>query len=155
MKRAMSIVLATGAAIALGACSSDSTEPPDDGGNGGGGGDVVEIRMQNTAFVAPSGGDDVTVTVGTRVQWVNLDGVQHTATSTSVPQGGAAFDSGLLGNGDRFEFTPQVAGTWVYFCEVHPGIMVGATLTATAAVSNASSGNPPSSPNDPEGPGYK
>lgn len=155
MKRAMSIVLAIGAAIAPGACGGDSTEPAGDGGGGGGGGDVVEIRMQNTAFVAPSGGDDVTVAIGTTVQWVNLDGVQHTATSTSVPAGGVAFDSGLLGNGDRFEFTPQVAGTWVYFCEVHPGIMVGATLTATSADSNASSDDPPSSPNDPEGPGYK
>ncbi|MFO7588186.1 MAG: Ig-like domain-containing protein [Gemmatimonadota bacterium] len=92
---------------------------------------VMLIRMQNTAFVAPGGGDAVTVPVGTTVEWVNLDAVQHTATSTDAPAGGASFDSGLMGAGARFQFTPQVAGTWTYLCEVHPAIMVGATITAT------------------------
>jgi plastocyanin len=59
-----------------------------------------------------------------------MDAVQHTATSTTEPAGGAAFVSGLMANGARFPFTPQVQGTWVYFCEVHPGIMVDATITA-------------------------
>lgn len=160
MTRVTSILLAIGATIALGACGSDSPAPTGDGGDGGdgGGGDgggeatAVEIRMQNTAFVAPAGGDDVTVTVGTTIEWVNLDAVQHTATSSAVPAGGAAFDSGLMGNGDRFQFTPQVEGTWVYFCEVHPGIMVGATITATAAGSNAPGDNPTSNPGNPESP---
>ena len=160
MRRATSIVLAFGAAITLSACSSDSTSPADDGGggNGGGGGGnggtVVEIRMQNTAFVGPGGGDAVTVAVGTPVEWVNLDAIQHTATSTDVPSSGAAFDSGLMGNSDRFRFTPQIVGTWTYLCEVHPGIMVGATITATSAGSNTSGDNPASNPDDPEGPGY-
>ena len=85
--------------------------------------------MQGIAFVAPGGGDDVTISLGESVRWVNLDGVTHTATSTSEPPGGSTFDSGILGNGGEFTFTPNVIGTWVYFCEVHPGTMRGATIT--------------------------
>lgn len=98
---------------------------------------VALIRMQGTAFVAPGGGDDVTVPVGTTIQWENFDAVQHTATSSAEPAGGAVIDTGLMGNGDTRNFTPMVEGTWTYFCEVHPGIMVGATITATAASGSA------------------
>ena len=88
--------------------------------------------MQNIAFVAPDGSDDVAITLGQSVEWVNLDqGIQHTATSNEVPAGGDAFDSGLLSTNDTFVFTPNVAGTWVYFCEVHPTDMFGATITVT------------------------
>lgn len=149
MARMLSTLLTLLTAVSLAACSGDDSTGPSNGGDSGGTA-AVEIRMQNVAFVGPSGGDAVTVTVGTPVEWVNLDNVQHTATSTSVPAGGAAFDSGLLGNGDRFRFTPQVEGTWVYFCEVHPGTMVDAKITATASgTSNDPGGNDP-----PSGPGY-
>jgi plastocyanin len=95
---------------------------------------VLVIRMQGTAFVDPNGGTnqnaEATVAVGDTIEWVNRDGVQHTATSNVEPPGGAAFDSGLMGFGQRFRFVPNVAGTWEYFCEVHPAIMLGATITA-------------------------
>lgn len=179
MNRMSNLAIALLTAFALTACGGDSTSPTDTGGgsNGGGtggggtggdggggtGGDggggngdaAVEIRMQNTAFVAPGGGDAVTVTVGTTIEWVNMDGIQHTATSTSEPVGGAAFDSGIMGNGDRFQFTPQVTGTWTYLCEVHPGIMQGATITATSSSSGDSGGNdPPTNPDMPGDPDY-
>ena len=94
--------------------------------------DVFVIRMLGIAYVAPAGGDDATVPVGTTVRWVNDDGVSHTVTSSEEPGGGSPMDSGTIGIGDSFSFTPTVEGTWTYFCEVHPGIMVGATLTATS-----------------------
>jgi plastocyanin len=85
--------------------------------------------MQNIAFVAPDGSDDVTITLGQGVEWVNLDqGIQHTATSDSEPDGGDEFDSDLLNNGETFVFIPNVRGTWTYFCEVHPSQMTGATI---------------------------
>ncbi len=88
--------------------------------------------MQNIAFVTPDGSDDVTIELGQSVEWVNLDqGIQHTATSTEEPAGGNAFDSELLNTDDRFVFTPNVSGTWVYHCEVHPIDMAGATITVT------------------------
>ncbi len=93
---------------------------------------VLVIEMRNIAFEYPDGGinSGATVAVGDTIEWVNGDAVQHTATSNVAPAGGAAFDSGLMGNGDTFRFVPVVAGTWEYFCEVHPGIMLGATITA-------------------------
>lgn len=163
MTRATRVLFTIFTTVALAACGGDDSTGPTGGGGGGGdggGGDggggsaVVEIRMQNIAFVGPGGGDAVTVTVGTPVEWVNLDNVQHTATSTSTPTGGASFDSGLMGNGDRFRFTPQVAGTWTYFCEVHPGIMLGATITATEPGTGTSTDDPPSNPDDPGDSGY-
>ncbi len=97
--------------------------PPPSGGD-------VTVNMQNIAFVAPDGSDDVTIALGQSVEWVNLDmGIQHTATSTEEPVGGNAFNSGLLNTNDRFVFTPNVTGTWVYHCEVHPGQMRDATIT--------------------------
>lgn len=95
---------------------------------------VLVIEMRGIAFVDPTGGTnqnaEATVAVGDTVEWVNRDAVQYTATSNIEPPGGAAFDSGLMSTGQRFRFVPGVAGTWEYFCEVHPGIMLGATITA-------------------------
>lgn len=124
-----------GAALHLTGCGGDSPTGGNggngdgNGGNGGGGpqADVV-IEMENIAFVAPDGGDAVTIQLGQTVGWVNRDGVAHTATSNEEPAGGIAFDSGLLSNAETFVFEPNVVGTWVYFCEVHPAQMAGATI---------------------------
>lgn len=117
---------------------------------------TLVIRMQNTAFVGPNGTDDVTIPLGGTIEWQNQDAVQHTATSSAEPTGGNPFASGFLSNGDSFGFTPSVEGTWTYFCEVHPTIMVGATITVTSATGSASGpGNddPPPEPGDPNYPG--
>lgn len=88
----------------------------------------VDVLMQGIAFVAPGGGDDVSIMLGDTVRWENLDAVQHTATSTSEPSGGVTFDSGLLNGGQGFSFVPNTRGEWEYFCEVHPAQMVGARI---------------------------
>lgn len=90
--------------------------------------ETVVVNMQNIAFIAPGGGQDVTILLGDRVQWINLDQVQHTATSTAEPPGGNAFDSGLMNNGVTFTFTANVRGQWTYHCEVHPAQMTGALI---------------------------
>jgi plastocyanin len=90
---------------------------------------TVTVDMSGIAFRAPLGGDDITIKLGDTVEWMNRDGVAHTATSNSTPAGGASFDSGLLGNSGSFSFTPAVAGTWIYFCEVHPVQMQDARIT--------------------------
>ena len=125
-----------GAAVFLVGCGGDGPtggggDGGDDGGGDDGGGELdadVVVEMENIAFNAPGGGDDVTIQLGQTVGWVNRDNVQHTATSSQVPGGGNAFDSGLLSNAGTFIFEPNVRGTWVYFCEVHPNDMVGATI---------------------------
>jgi plastocyanin len=90
---------------------------------------TVTVNMQNIAFIAPGGGDDITILLGDTVRWVNLESVQHTATSDFEPTGGRSFDSGLLSKNDTFTFVPNVRGLWIYHCEVHPASMLDARIT--------------------------
>jgi hypothetical protein len=94
---------------------------------------VMLIRLLGEAFVDPTGGRNsqaaVTVAVGDTIEWVNTDPVTHTITSNMEPAGGAAFNSGNVSIGDRFRFVPGVIGIWEYFCQFHPGTMLGATIT--------------------------
>ena len=68
---------------------------------------------------------EVTVNVGDTVTWSNDDTAAHTVTSgtpTDGPDG--LFDSSLFMAGTTFEYTFDEAGTFDYFCMVHPW-MVG------------------------------
>jgi plastocyanin len=71
----------------------------------------VQIQIQNFAF-----GDPVTVKVGTRVTWTNLDNAQHTVTADDK-----SFDSGVLAKGQSFSFTFTKAGSVSYYCAIHGG----------------------------------
>ena len=64
---------------------------------------------------------EVTVAIGTTVTWVNDDTTVHTVTS-GTPSGGTdgLFDSSIFTSGKSFEFTFDDAGTFDYFCNVHP-----------------------------------
>jgi plastocyanin len=60
---------------------------------------------------------ELTVTVGTKVTWVNNDDVPHTATSTAKPR---SFDSHTLDTDGKFSHVFTTPGTYDYFCAVHP-----------------------------------
>ncbi len=66
-----------------------------------------------------------TVAKGASVTWSNDDSAAHTVTS-GTPSGGpdGLFDSSIFMAGNSFEFTFDDAGTYDYFCMVHPW-MVG------------------------------
>jgi amicyanin len=64
---------------------------------------------------------ELIVTVGTTVTWVNTDDVPHTVTSTASPP---LFSSQALDTNDTFSFVFQTAGTYDYFCKLHP-TMIG------------------------------
>ncbi|MCP4589670.1 MAG: hypothetical protein GY842_02905 [bacterium] len=104
---------------------------PSGGGDGSGDGGpmpgTVELALRGTAFVPR----DVVVSVGDTVVWTNFDQVSHTVTSDEPGDLGTLLDSDTLGAGDRYEFTFNQAGEFVYFCESHPQVpaMVGATVT--------------------------
>ncbi len=90
---------------------------------------TVTVEMSGIQFQAPGGGKIVTVLLGDAIMWVNRDAaISHTATSSSVPAGGATFASALLATGETATFTPGRVGPWVYFCTVHPAAMVGAQI---------------------------
>ncbi|MGY5152038.1 MAG: plastocyanin/azurin family copper-binding protein [Candidatus Nitrosopumilus sp. bin_6a] len=69
-----------------------------------------------------------TTTVGKEVDWFNADSAAHTVTS-GTPNGGpdGIFDSSLFMGGGTFSVTFRDAGTYDYFCMVHPW-MVGQVL---------------------------
>ncbi len=68
---------------------------------------------------------DLTVAAGETVTVTNSDGVVHTLTSVD-----AAFDTGTLAGGANGSFiAPEVAGTYSFFCAVHPSM--SGTLTVT------------------------
>ena len=67
----------------------------------------------NGPFFSPA---NLTVTVGKTVTWVNKDTVTHTVTS----DGSNLFDSGFMPTGATFQFTFTTAGTYPYYCTVHP-----------------------------------
>ena len=62
------------------------------------------------------------ITSGTEVIWTNNDSVSHTITSGKVNDNnaGSLFDSGLVKSRNTFQFTFANAGTYDYFCTVHP-----------------------------------
>ena len=109
MKRVL--ILMAGLALALAACGSD------DGGSAttaeGGGGAEERVEMVDSAFSPAT----LTVPVGTTVTWENGDSVGHTATSDDE-----IWDSDTVASGSEFSFTLDEAGTFSYFCKIHPSM---------------------------------
>ena len=70
-----------------------------------------EVVIENFAF-QPS---TLTVKAGTKVTWVNRDDEPHTATDTDKRFGSKALDTG-----DRFSMEFTHAGTYNYYCALHP-----------------------------------
>jgi plastocyanin len=58
---------------------------------------------------------ELTVSVEAEVRWVNTDGAAHTASAD-----GGQWDSGTIGSGDTFTYTPVEPGRFAYFCTIHP-----------------------------------
>jgi predicted secreted protein with PEFG-CTERM motif len=90
-----------------------------------------------------------TVAPGTTVIWKNTDTVSHYVTSglSTDNTTGTVFDSGnLIKPGSTYQFTFANAGTFDYFCTVHPWmtgqvIVGGAAASSTPATTTAPAGN--------------
>lgn len=59
--------------------------------------------------------DPVVVQVGGKVTWQNEDAAPHTATADD-----GSFDTGTIDNGKLGSATFKEAGTFTYFCQIHP-----------------------------------
>ena len=63
----------------------------------------------------------LSISVGDTVEWDNVDTAAHTVTAGSPADGpSGAFDSSLLMAGASYSFTFDAAGSYDYFCMVHP-----------------------------------
>lgn len=83
------------------------------------------IAIKDFAF----GPATLTVPVGATVTWTNEDEEPHTVFSTDN-----AFKSQALDTDEKFSFTFKKAGTYKYFCSVHPK-MVGTVVVGKATKS--------------------
>jgi plastocyanin len=77
------------------------------------------VKIHDFAF-AP---DQLTVKVGTTVTWINEDDIPHTVVAT-----GKAFRSKALDTNDKFSLTFTAAGSYEYFCSLHPHMKATVTV---------------------------
>jgi plastocyanin len=73
--------------------------------------ETTEVKIDNFSF----GPATANVPVGTTVTWTNRDDIPHTVVSTD-----GVFKSKVLDTDDKFSFTFSKAGTYPYFCSIHP-----------------------------------
>ncbi len=76
------------------------------------------ITIDNFTFTPP----ELTVAVGTTIKWINHDDIPH-----SVVNKDKVFRSKALDTDDSFSYTFASAGTFDYFCGLHPH-MVGKVI---------------------------
>lgn len=62
--------------------------------------------------------DPVVVQVGGKVNWMNEDTAPHTATADD-----GSFDTGIVEKGNLKGETFKEAGTYPYYCEIHPTML--------------------------------
>ena len=74
---------------------------------------TMEVKIDNFSF----GPAALTVPVGTTVTWINRDDIPHTVVSTDDPK---TFKSKVLDTDEKFSFTFSKAGSYPYFCSIHP-----------------------------------
>ena len=75
----------------------------------------TEVRVDNFSF----GPETLTVPANSTVTWVNKDDLPHVIASND-----GLFKSKALDTDDKFSFTFNKAGTYSYYCSIHPK-MVG------------------------------
>jgi plastocyanin len=84
------------------------------------------VLVETFAF-AP---DPVVVPAGTPITFENRDAIDHTVTAgTRDAPEPEQFDGQLPEKGATFELTLTEPGTYDYFCEIHPGPGMTATIT--------------------------
>jgi plastocyanin len=72
---------------------------------------TVGVKIDNFVF----GPQTITVPVGTTVTWTNADDIPHTSVSTE-----GVFKSKVLDTDEKFSYTFTKAGTYPYYCTIHP-----------------------------------
>ncbi len=72
---------------------------------------------------------DITINAGDTVEWINIDTAAHTVTGGSPADGPSdVFDSSLVMADAVYAFTFDDAGSYDYFCMVHPWMVGSVTV---------------------------
>src|SRR6202021_92370 len=88
---------------------------------------TAEVKIDNFSF----GPQTITVHVGATVTWTNRDDIPHTSVSTD-----GVFKSKVLDTDEKFSYTFTKAGTYPYYCTIHPK-MTGKVVVQKAPASGA------------------
>ena len=80
-------------------------------------------------FFRPS---SLSVSLGTTVTWSNGGDFVHTTTAGTAGTQSGEWHSGSVAPGESFSVTFETAGTFQYFCSIHPNDM-RATIVVTDA----------------------
>jgi amicyanin len=83
----------------------------------------AEVTIDNFTFSPQT----LTIKAGTKVTWTNRDDIPHTVASTTK-----AFKSPALDTDDSYSFAFTTAGSYEYFCSLHPH-MTGTIVVQAAA----------------------
>ncbi|MEO8475849.1 MAG: plastocyanin/azurin family copper-binding protein [Actinomycetota bacterium] len=124
------ISLALAATIAIAACSSDRADAPS-GAASTSSSSANAVSIVSFAFTP----HELEIPVGSELVWSNEDAITHTVTSgvpsdlgvpgVSDPQAAqpdGLFDEELDGAGTTASVTFDEAGTFTYYCDIHPGM---------------------------------
>jgi plastocyanin len=71
----------------------------------------AEVKIDNFSFAPQT----LIVAVGTSVTWTNRDDIPHTVVSTD-----GVFRSKVRDTDEKFSYTFDKAGTYSYYCSIHP-----------------------------------
>jgi len=74
---------------------------------------ITEVFIEGFAFKPNS----ITIPIGTTIKWTNEDDTTHTVTSED-----GIFDSGDIKNGETYSYTFNEAGSFKYYCTIHPSM---------------------------------
>lgn len=85
-----------------------------------------QVQMRSYAFNPAV----LTIPAGSSVTWTNQDQAPHNVVTTSGPQ---TLNGPLLQRGRSWTFTFRVAGTYAYYCSVHPDMRAQIVVTPAAA----------------------
>jgi len=92
---------------------SSALAPPED-----------EFWMQNLQFNPLMR----TVSPGATVTWRNIEEIEHTVTSGTSGTPTTLFESGVIEQDSAFQHTFDTAGTYSFFCRLHPETMQGTVV---------------------------
>ncbi len=108
------MALTMGDRMGMNRSSSDAEQTPfasDD--------ETVAIAIEDFLY-SPA---DLTINAGTTITWTNNDGAVHDATERD-----RSWNTELLSKGEAGEITFDEAGTFEYFCTIHPWMEASITV---------------------------
>lgn len=127
-RKAVDIAVATAIALIAAMGPLSQAQEALAGGGGGGRSGITEECSEAECHVSMAGStftpDTLKIRLGTTVVWTNMDKMIHTVTNIFPKDGkDSRFDSGLsspIGGGEKWEHKFDTAGTFDYFCQIHP-----------------------------------